>query len=220
MEDETGFDPRLKTPSNIMVVGPSKSGKTSWVGRLIRERQDGVFRQPLKKVLYCYGEWQPLFETWQGPDVQFVQGIPDDLYEGFDGQPGLLILDDLMAECRQNPDVEKLFTRGTHHRQLTVVKMTQNMFCAGQRTESLNTHYMVVFKNPRDQTQLLYLLRQAFPRAAERRVAEEAFINATRRPYGYLMFDFETDTPDRYRLRTNVFPNDPGPQEVYLAKHE
>lgn len=92
-----GFDPRLKTPSNIMVVGPSKSGKTYWVTRLLRERREGMFRQPLNKVVYCYGEWQPTFQMVQDqdPDVQFVQGIPDDLYEGFEGQPGLLILDDL-----------------------------------------------------------------------------------------------------------------------------
>ena len=93
-----------------MVVGPSKSLKTYWVIRLLRERREGMFRQPLNKVVYCYGEWQPKFQMVQDQDPEFVQGIPDDLYEGFEGQLGLLILDDLMTECRQNPQVEKLFT--------------------------------------------------------------------------------------------------------------
>ncbi|KAK3755140.1 hypothetical protein QZH41_020560, partial [Actinostola sp. cb2023] len=43
-------------------------------------------------------------------------------------------------------------------------------------------------------------------------------IDATDTPYGYLMFDFETDTPDALRLRTNIFPTDTGPQEVYVDK--
>ncbi|KAK3724231.1 hypothetical protein QZH41_002380 [Actinostola sp. cb2023] len=138
-----GFDPRLKTPSNLQVVGPSKSGKTHWVRRMIQERQD-MFRQPLSRVVYCYGEWQPMFDTFP-KEVEWVKGMPEDFYEKFEGQPGLLILDDLMAECSNNEAVEKLFTRGSHHRQLTTVLLTQNLFRKGQRTQSLNAHYVVAF---------------------------------------------------------------------------
>ncbi|KAK3753682.1 hypothetical protein QZH41_003319 [Actinostola sp. cb2023] len=199
-----GFDPRLKTPSNLQVVGPSKSGKTHWVARLIRERE-GLFRQPLPRVVYCYGEWQPMFDTSFPKEVQWVKGLPEDFYEKFEGQPGLLVLDDLMAECSNNDEVEKLFTRGTHHRQLTTVLLTQNLFRKGQRTQSLNAHYVVAFKNPRDRTQMAFLFRQAFPK---QKYVEEAFKDATNTPYGYLMFDFETDTPDALRLRTNIFSTD------------
>ncbi|KAK3741845.1 hypothetical protein QZH41_006690 [Actinostola sp. cb2023] len=118
-----GFDPRLKTPSNLQVVGLSKSGKTHWVARLIRERKD-LFRQPLPRVVYCYGEWQPMFDTSFPKEVEWVKGLPEDFYETFEGQPGMLVLDDLMTECSNNDGVEKLFTHGTHHRQLTTVLLT------------------------------------------------------------------------------------------------
>ncbi|KAK3712675.1 hypothetical protein QZH41_017171 [Actinostola sp. cb2023] len=38
--------------------------------------------------------------------------------------------------------------------------------------------------------------------------AKEAFNDATDSPYGYLLFDFETDTPETLRLSTNIFPTD------------
>ncbi|KAK3751007.1 hypothetical protein QZH41_020165 [Actinostola sp. cb2023] len=211
--EEEGFDPRLKTPSNLQVVGPSKSGKTHWVRRLIQERQE-MFRQPLSRVVYCYGEWQPMFDTFP-EEVEWVKGMPEDFYEKFEGQPGLLVLDDLMAECSNNDAVEKLFTRGSHHRQLTTVLLTQNLFRKGQRMQSLNAHYVVAFKNPRDRSQMAFLFRQAFPKQKH---PEEAFKDATDQPYGYLLFDFETDTSETLRLRTNIFPTDTGAQEVYVNK--
>ena len=212
------FDPRLKTPSNIVVVGPSKSGKTYWVSRMIRERKD-LFRQPLDRVVFCYGEWQKGFETLQQePGVTMIEGLPEDLYDRFDGAPGILVLDDLMVESSNNSEVEKLFTRGTHHRGLTTVFLTQNLFRKGARTQTLNAHYVVAFKNPRDRTQIGFLFRQAFPN--QQKYAEEAFKDATQREYGYLMFDFETDTDDLVRLRTRIFPSDQGPQVVYVPKDE
>ena len=216
LESTMEFDPRFKTPSNLIVVGPTKSGKTTWVSRMIRERKD-LFRHPLDRVVFCYGEWQSDFDLLKEEEgVSLVEGLPDDLYEQFHGQPGMLVLDDLMVESSNNAEVEKLFTRGSHHRQLTTVFLTQNLYRKGSRTQSLNAHYLVAFKNPRDQLQMSHLFRQAFP--GQHQYVQEAFKNATQHPYGYLVFDFETDTPDSLRLRTRIFPSDPGPQEVYLPK--
>ncbi|KAK3704916.1 hypothetical protein QZH41_005383, partial [Actinostola sp. cb2023] len=122
--EEEGFDPRLKTPSNLQVVGPSKSGKTHWVRRLIQERQE-MFRQPLSRVVYCYGEWQPMFDTFP-EEVEWVKGMPEDFYEKFEGQPGLLVLDDLMAECSNNDAVEKLFTHKDPVKMLKDIERTRN----------------------------------------------------------------------------------------------
>jgi hypothetical protein len=213
------FDPRLKTPSNLVIGGPSKAGKSHFVFRMIRERRDLFRGTPFERVVYCYGEWQKEFQALQDQEgVVFLEGLPEDLYEPFGGKPGMLILDDLMTESANNKDVEKLFTRGTHHRQLTTVLLTQNLFQKGQRTQMLNAHYVVAFKNPRDRAQMGFLFRQAFPK--QLKFVEEAFKDATSREYGYLLFDFETDTPDGLRLRTNIFPSDPGPQIVYLDKQE
>jgi hypothetical protein len=83
-----------------------------------------------------------------------------------------------------------------------VIHITQNLFQGGKvtRTQSLNAHYLVLFKNPRDKLQLMYLARQMYPR--QEGFVLDSFEDATQRPYGFLMFDLNTDTPDEIRIRT------------------
>jgi len=78
----------------------------------------------------------------------------------FDGSEStLLILDDLMSETNQL--VANVFTKISHHRNVSVVYLTQNLFDKNKyaRTISLNAHYLVLFKNPRDATQFATLAR-------------------------------------------------------------
>jgi hypothetical protein len=58
--------------------------------------------------------------------------------------------------------VSQLFTKGSHHRNICLVLITQNMFrqVPSSRVISLNSIYRVVFKNPRDKTQIVNLARQ------------------------------------------------------------
>ena len=66
--------------------------------------------------------------------------------DDFDGkQTVLLVLDDLMNEADQT--VANLFTKGSHHRNVNVVFLAQNLFSKNKfaRTISLNAHYMVLF---------------------------------------------------------------------------
>ena len=95
-----------------------------------------------------------------------------------------------------------LFTRVAHHRQCFVIHITQNIFQGGKvtRTQSLNAHYLVLFKNPRDKLQLMYLARQMYPRKED--FVLTGFEDATQRPYGFLLFDLNADTPDEIRIRT------------------
>ena len=83
------------------------------------------------------------------------------------------------------------------------------------RTISLNSQYMVVFKNPRDASQMSHLARQMYPEHVK--FAQDAFKDATSVPYGYLLIDRKQDTPEDLRLRTAIFPDD-GVQYVYLPK--
>jgi len=61
--------------------------------------------------------------------------------------------------------VSQLFTKGSHHRNVSLVLVTQNMFHQGPSSHdiSLNSKYIVVFKNPRDKTQIVHLARQVYP---------------------------------------------------------
>ena len=165
-----------------------------------------------EKILYCYGEFQPSFSEF--PEVEFHEGLPD--VSRFDGrQRVLLIIDDLMNEADQN--VCNLFTKLSHHRSASVVFITQNLYYRNRfvRTMNLNTQYIVMFKNPRDANQMTTLARQMYP--GKSKFVIEAFKDATKNPYGYLLIDLKPETDERYRIRTNIFPDDDR-QYVYVSK--
>ena len=63
---------------------------------------------------------------------------------------------------------------------------------------SLNAHYMVSFENPRDVSQ--------YPKTSQ--FALEAYRDATREPYSYLLVDLRPEQDEEFRLRTNIFPGE------------
>ena len=79
---------------------------------------------------------------------------------------------------------------------------------------SLNAHYIVLFKNPRDAMLVSTLARQMYP--GQNKFLVEAFKNATEKPFGYLLLDLKPDTDEKYRIRTNIFPDER--QYVYIPK--
>jgi len=163
------------------------------------------------KVVYCYGEFQELFHQY--PRVTFHRGLPDN--DDFDGrEPTLLIIDDLMQES--NEGVANLFTKGSHHRNISVIFLAQNLFPKNKfaRTMSLNAHYMILFKNPRDSSQFANLARQMYPKSSQ--FAIEAYKDATREPYSYLLIDLRPEQDEDLRLRTNIFPRET--HYVYVSK--
>ena len=126
----------------------------------------------------------------------------------------LLIIDDLMSQADDR--VENIFTKLSHHMNVSVLFLTQNLFFKSKqaRTISLNSHYIVVFKNARDALQISNLARQMYPGHSKYMV--EAFKDATSGPYGYLLIDMKPYTEETYRLRTNIFPGET--HYVYVRK--
>ena len=150
-----------------------------------------------------------LVVLWRIPDfirtvdgVDFHQGLPD----SDPREKHLIILDDLMDETDQR--VASLFTKKSHHRNISVMYIVQNLFHRGKqhRTISLNAHYMVVFKNPRDVSQIMALAHQMYPQRTKYFL--EAYTAATARPHGYLVIDMKQETPDILRLRSHIFPGE------------
>ena len=107
--------------------------------------------------MYCYGsQWQPIFDDFKRLGVVYHQGLPEDLEMLFPPwvRPGLSILDDLMLEASQSPQVTSLhmLTRSMHHMDLFAITLMQNLYPGGrqQTTQNRNYHYTVLFRNPAD----------------------------------------------------------------------
>ena len=107
-----------------------------------------------------------------------------------------------------NDSVSNIFTKVSHHRNVSLMYLTQNLFYKSKqtRTMSLNAHYIVLFKIPRDAMQVSTLARQMYP--GQNTFLVEAFKNATEKPFGYLLLNLKADTDEKYRIRTNIFPEE------------
>ena len=98
-------------------------------------------------------------------NIEFVKGIPSDLeYDTFFdiNKRNLMVIDVQMAGDKR---IVNLFTRGSHHRNLSVIYVVQNLFHQGKgsRSISLISHSLVLLKNPRDKLQILTLAKQMYP---------------------------------------------------------
>jgi len=167
-----------------------------------------------KKIYYFYGAFN---ENWRKlKHIQFIKGLPDPDFQFKRGS--LVIIDDLMAECSNNPFITDLFTKMSHHMNLSIVLVSHNLFCPGKefRTISLNCHYFILFKNVRDTFQISLLGRQMYG-AGSKDFLSQVYKSATNRLHGYLCIDFRAITPDKERLRTNVLKSD-GPIIYYAEK--
>ena len=76
-------------------------------------------------------QWQHLYDSIRRkiPKIEFVNGIPDHLNDQHCinvGKRNRLVFDDLMTNARFDQRIADLFTKGSHHRNISVVYLNQN----------------------------------------------------------------------------------------------
>lgn len=196
----------MRHPSSCLIVGPSQCGKTSLVREMIKK---SVYGCDIHKVKYCYSYFAPWF--LEEPDFEFIQGLPDSYEKG-----DLIVIDDLMH--RLNDKIADLFTAASHHCEVSVILILQNLFprLKVMRDISLNAHYLILFRNARDASQVGCLGRQLYPRNSQ--FLTDAYIKATSKPFGYLLIDLHPLTTEECRLRENLFPTENGYYWLFQPK--
>ena len=198
----------LNSPSTFIISGPSGSGKTEFVYKLITNAKD-LFEEPLDKIYYFYGVWQSRFDQiYEGQVVEYFKGLPDypfleDLKEE---NHKLLIIDDQQLEALNSKLVADLFTKFSHHKNITTILILQNLFHQGKysRDISLNAHYFVLFKNQRDINQIKILGNQL----GLSNLLLESYFDATKDPFTYLLIDISPTSNRNFMLRTHIFPQE------------
>jgi hypothetical protein len=123
------------------------------------------------------------------------------------------VLDDFM-DSAYSTKVSQLFTKGSHHRNISLVLITRNLFHQGpsSRDISLNTKYIVVFKNPRDKTQIVHLARQVYPENISS--FHKTHLDVCKDTHSYLFLDF-TQSIKSIEIYNNDIPW--GNTEVFAA---
>ena len=209
------FNFRLSHPSCIYICGPSKSGKST-LTREILLRHDEVFDSPIHEIIYCYGTPQDKWFAKLGkecPKITFHAGLPDEFGDE-SCTAKLYVLDDLLQECSKSPNVLNAFIREAHHKNISVILISQVFFYPGLRSLTLNCHYICLFKNPREMQVVRTLGMQMMGK--KNTCLEEGFRDACSKPHGYLFIDLSQEQDDDCRIRDNLF-GDNG-CKVYMMK--
>ena len=216
MESRNGFIDRndllFKHPFNMIVSGASGSGKTRWVRKFL-ENSRNLITKSLDHVIYCYGVFDKELLEFEKFGIEIHQGLPTEDYLKIVTKPLLLILDDLMIDAKSQY-LEMLFTRGTHHYDISLVFITQNLFSKEVKIARNNAHYLVIMRNPAGELQIRNLGLQLFPRKLEYFL--EAYKSATKVSFGYLLIDIHPSSTEFLRLSTNIFPTEY--QTIYVPK--
>lgn len=206
--------PSLKHPFTAILAGATKAGKT-WFLRDLLHFRETMIQPPPDKVVWFYGIYQKFYDEIE--NVLFVEGFPSN-YAEYLGTNTLFIMDDLMTECANDKRLTNLFTRASHHLNLSIIFTTQNFFHKGTEMKDvrLNAQYLFLFKNRRDLSQITYLGRQLYPRNLK--FFQEVFADATKKPFSYLLIDLSNETLEEHRLRTQILPNQT--QYFYQPKYK
>jgi len=216
------MDARFKCPFNMQIVGPSQSGKTIWARQLLNYQED-LLEVPVKKV-----DWYSPHNI--APPLPFItmhQNLPwheeeeGDEAEDNDGQHRLIVLDDFGMECRNSKELTNYFTRHSHHKNVSIIQIIQNLFWSGSegRTRSLNTHYIVLMRQSRDQLQIRTLARQISQNSHRFNGFMEAYNAATsEKCYTYLMVSLHPRDHNDLLLRSHIFPEESTTTSVYLLR--
>ena len=206
-------------PFTCILAGPTQCGKTTFIKRLHAGCQK-LIDPPPERFIYCYNdEYEDAYHVFNLgiPEIEFHRGLPN-IAEMDSSTPKVIVLDDMVEKCEKDKSILQLFTVDSHHKNISIILITQNLFSKGKymRTISLNSHYIVAFNNPRDKLQISHLARQMFPNNPNFLIEcyEDAVEN---KPFGYLFIDLKQKTLQKFRIRTGIFEDDKE-KIVYVPK--
>jgi hypothetical protein len=200
---------KFRHPTTIIIVGPTQAGKTEYVIKLLANK-NSLFTPIPEKIYWAYGQKNDKqMKKIQDvvPDIEFIEGCPNT--DHFDPNiNNLLILDDLMDEMGKSQECTNLFTRGSHHKNITVIAIKHNLFDNGRfsKTQSLSGRYYGLFNSPRDSNQIAHFGRQIFPQHKNFLPAVLSMITEND-PYAICLIDLHPQTPESFRVSTGHFPD-------------
>lgn len=196
----------LKHAFTMLVAGSTGSGKTRLVREILSNYDKiSTLNRPVT-VKWCYGVHQQLYkEPLDNPEVRitYEPDFPNSI-DGYD----VLVLDDLQSTAGDDKRLSDLFTRYSHHKNMSVIFIVQNLYLQAKqmRNVSLNSHYLLLLSSRRDRNQIAKLGSQLYP--GETDLFLSAYKSALSREYGYMLADLTPTTKEEFRLRTNIIPTE------------
>jgi len=196
---------QLCTPFIFIINGSTQCGKSTLIKKILL-RKNEIFDNEFEKIIYCYAYPLSMFMELEKniPNLQLHEGVPTS-FEDF--KNCLIIFDDLMEELSKQKTVVDLFTKKSHHDQISIIFVTHNFFFKNLRDLTTQCKYVCLMKSPRENSYVKQIGRQ-MNMGFKNIPFEHAFEEVMRQPYGYLFLDFDMNQREDMRIRTSIFPED------------
>jgi hypothetical protein len=193
------------SPFTSIISGATGTGKSQWIIKLIKNANE-MIDPPPQHILYCYSEINNDIINLKKNGVEVFNGVPTKELIMSKPKNLLLILDDLTNDI--NSDfLSILFTKGSHHWNVSVMLVCQNLFDKNVKIARINSHIIILMKSPQSLLQIRTLGSQLFPGRVPYFL--EAYNDAVQqREFGYLVINMSPNMSEELRLSTKIFPND------------
>ena len=134
--------------------------------------------------------------------------MQEDIDNLYDGEFHIIVLDDLMEKIVKSIEMQELFTKYCHHRNMTAIMVSQNVFqkSPNARTISLNTHIHILFANKRDEAQVSVLAHQLFCSKIKKNRFFSMNDEHMKQRYAYLVIDCTPQYPSKIKVCADIFP--------------
>jgi hypothetical protein len=216
MAELKSYDVRFKPYSKYLLCGSSRSGKTTFVYKMLKYAQE-MFVSPPSYTLFYYAAWQDLYakmskeqlvQEWKNecPDNDYIIKLAAE--HKVNGGGLLVVIDDLLSQIGK--DTANLFQVFARHNYCSVIFLSQSLYVndINFRDMRTNSDYIVLFKPMDNRKQYRTYFNDIDP-VHYKALADIFFKKITALPYSYLLYDKHPDTPDEIRFRSNIFPDEP-----------
>ncbi len=206
---------KFKENQSFIISGRSGSGKTTFIFNLLMNVNHLFDSNRQHRILYLYKTDQVMFHQMQRiiPNIIFHKGMIelDEIlakYADLENVHLIIVMDDLMRETGDSPDVSDFFTISCHHSGCSIILVTHNLFHQGKysKTLALNAGYVILFETPAALDQIKLFARQRFGKD------DTSMLNAYKTevvdvPYGYIIVDMTPNVFKGFRIRNSIFPS-------------
>lgn len=166
----TDDDFRIITPFSMIISGPSQSGKSELILKLVKYREK-IFSTKFNRIIYCFPSslatnslryLQNMRNEFSALEIFY--GLPDLVKLNLQQNrlPCLLIIDDLMTEFLNSEEMTHLITKKVHHLNVSVCTTLQNYFAPSKYGKTIirNSQLKFIISNPAEKVELSKISQQ------------------------------------------------------------
>lgn len=173
-----------------------------------------VFSPCPSKLYMIYSEDQPIYDEIRKltnfKTIEFIKGSKDVLESyNFEGiSDCILVIDDLMSEIVNDKRINNVFTKFSHHRNISVITLLQNLFPRGTHSKDirLNLHYCIIMKSFTLEEQVNTIGYLTFRKTPK--FLSSAYEKATVDDYSFLVLVQHPKQERQFRVLSDIFPGE------------